>query len=162
MFKISRMRKSHIPAVAKMMGECYEKNYFEDDIFVEKSIKSYPKGCLVLIANREIAGYIFFHPFMNNKIKKLNTPYKKSAAHNCMYIHDLAIRKKYRRKGLSNLLLKKVNHASKNMNLDMQALVAVQHTEKFWEKHGFIAAKKIDYYGKKASCMKKSIDSLIN
>jgi GNAT superfamily N-acetyltransferase len=54
-----------------------------------------------------------------------------------MYIHDLAVLRSHRGRGLARLLLTEVFRVAEELGLKRFGLVAVQNSEAFWQRWGF-------------------------
>jgi GNAT superfamily N-acetyltransferase len=110
-------------------------------------MEAYPKGCIGAFIGNQLAGYVFFHPYFEDRVKVLDSALELSGDEDCMYLHDIAVRKKHRGSGLSGFLLEEFNQNTVNKAFNVQCLVSVKSSRSFWERHGFKKVKKITGYG---------------
>ncbi|WP_431289447.1 GNAT family N-acetyltransferase [Roseateles chitinivorans] len=83
-----------------------------------------------------------------------------------MYLHDLAVSPAGRAKRLGHKLVQQVVHRAQDMGLTQVALVAVQGSRAYWERHGFSDAEaplsdalieKLASFGSGATLMRRSL-----
>jgi len=121
-------------------------------------IAIYPQGCLGVNVDGNLAGYVIFHPYRENVVKPLDFSLDLDGTEDCMYIHDIAVRRRYRGMGLTRMLMERVDHESKRGGFDVQCLVAVQDSRDFWRKFEFRTVRIIERYGEgPAYYMKRSL-----
>ncbi|HLP79511.1 MAG TPA: GNAT family N-acetyltransferase [Acidobacteriota bacterium] len=158
MAQIRQLSNEHIERILAIQSECYPPELLEHDNTFRTMMQIYPTGCNGIFTD-DLAGYLFFHPFTDGKIKPLDTQLHLAGDENCMYIHDLAIRPSMQSKGYSTALLADCERITKENNFKTQALVAVQHSHSFWQKKGFVTVSEIDYHGLPAKYMRRIIPS---
>jgi GNAT superfamily N-acetyltransferase len=147
-----------INLVLEVQRDCYPLEYVESEETFNKIINVYPKSCLGICVHGFIGGYVFFHPYYEDKIKPLNFNLTLDGTEDCIYIHDLAVSSKYRGLGLTKLMMDKVDCETKKDGFTLQCLVAVQESKDFWERGGFRIVYKLEKYGLgPAYYMKRSI-----
>lgn len=150
--------KKEVDKILRIQRNCYKSEYIEGREIFERMIDVYPRGCIGVLVDTIFAGYIFFHPYFEGRPKPLNTMLRLNGKEDCMYLHDLAIDRKYRGRGLSKILMDEFNQETQKKGFKVQCLVSVQDSLGFWEKHGFKLDKIIKDYGyENAYYMKRSL-----
>jgi GNAT superfamily N-acetyltransferase len=145
-YTIEQLSKDNIEDLMLLEKECFSENLTEDKESFLSVSKKYPKGGVLLYCGEKIVGSLFFHPYMEGMIHDLNSKsIKITGNENCMYLHSFSIHPDFRGKGLAHILFDHFNKISLEEGYDLQALVAVQHSERFWMRYGFMAVKKFCY-----------------
>ncbi len=75
---------------------------------------------------------------------------------NCMYLHSFSVHPKYRGQGVTHILFDFFDKISKDDGYDVQSLVAVQNSERFWMKYGFESVRQISYGNAQAVYMTRT------
>jgi predicted acetyltransferase len=94
-------------------------------------------------------GYAISFPYYLGKSYPINTNYDIVENPNCWYIHDLCVVERFRKKGVAKMLAKEVINKSWNV----LALTAVQNSNSFWNKLGFLSFGSVDYCDQRAEYM---------
>ena len=145
-YTIKQLNKNNIGDLMLLEKECFSGELTETKETFLDAAKNYPKGALLLYCGKRIAGSLFFHPYAEGKVHELNSAgIKFSGKENCMYLHSFSIHPDFRGKGLAHILLEYFNNVSLEEGYDLQALVAVQSSERFWMEYGFDSVKQICY-----------------
>ena len=134
--------------VLDIQRECYGYELVERKETFENMVNAYPHGCIGVFAGNQLAGYVFFHPYFEDRIKVLDSGLELSGEEDCLYLHDIAVGGRYRGSGLSGFLLDAFDRDTVNKGFNVQCLVSVQASHSFWERHGFKTVEKITGYGK--------------
>lgn len=156
------MTLDEIEEVTKIQKLCYNKLFWESGDSFAGMIAVYPKGCIGLYVNDLLSGYVFFHPYHEDRIKPLNHVFELVGTEDCVYLHDLAILPNYRGLDLSRILTDIVDLETCNSGFVTQCLVAVQGSYTFWQKVGFKIIKEVENYGHHAYYMKRRIQCTSN
>lgn len=121
----------------------------EDDAVFEERLHLCPDGCWLLAADGYVAGYVFSHPVLLGSVPPLNSLLGRLAPDaDSFYIHDLALLPVARGSGAAPRIIEKlVNHATVNQFATM-SLVAVNSSQRFWEKRGFVLSDRPDLAAK--------------
>jgi ribosomal protein S18 acetylase RimI-like enzyme len=151
-----------IEEVTKIQKLCYNKLYWESCETFAGMVDVYPTGCIGLYVNDPLSGYVFFHPYQEDRVKPLNHVFKLDGTEDCVYLHDLAIHPNYRGLGLSKILMDLVDLETCNIDFVTHCLVAVQDSHSFWQRYGFKKIKEVENYGLHAYYMKRRIQSTPN
>lgn len=134
------MRVADLQAVAEI-SRIVHPNYPEDDPVFEERLTLYPRGCRVLVAGDGTHhGYILSHPW-DGPPPKLNTLLGAiPAANRRYYIHDLTILPAWRGTGVASVVVRELLTQARQDGFAAAALVAVNGSEGFWRRHGFVIA----------------------
>ena len=144
---INRIAPNEIASVLEIQRDCYGEGYIESGSTFTQMIAVYPQGCLGVSVDGVLAGYVFFHPFHENRVKPLDFSLALDGTEDCMYLHDLAVHQRYRGVGLTRALIESFDRETSCASFDVQCLTAVQGSRKFWRNHGFEVVRKIESYG---------------
>jgi ribosomal protein S18 acetylase RimI-like enzyme len=119
-----------------------------------------PSTCFVLIAERNIAGYLLSLPYPRLHYPALAqieaTPFQAQNLH----LHDLVIGKRFRGRGFAKCLLRKFNGAAKAEDYQSISLIAVAGSEPFWRAQGYERCTDIGFpagYGEQAVYMQMQL-----
>jgi ribosomal protein S18 acetylase RimI-like enzyme len=145
-YKIEPLTKHNIEDLILFDKECFTENFAEDKESILNAARNYPKGSLLLYCGEKIVGSLFFHPYVEGQVHELNSPKTNfSGNENCMYLHSFSIHPDFRGKGLTHILFDHFNEVSLAEGYDLQALVAVQNSKRFWMRYGFKPIREINY-----------------
>jgi GNAT superfamily N-acetyltransferase len=109
-----------------------ESNY----VFTERA-KLFPEGCLVLVEGDEVCGYAISHPIRSGQPPALDSLLGEIAPDaKQYYIHDLAIKSKFRSRGLAAECVGRILEVAKHF--ETTCLISVYGTAPFWARFGFL------------------------
>jgi len=112
--------------------------YFEaPDILAERHAL-YRNGTFILEIGTRIAGYVLSHPWRFAVVPALNNPLgaiPKDA--DTYYVHDIAVLPMARRVGAASEIVGGLIKHAEAGGFATASLVAVNHSQGFWERHGF-------------------------
>ena len=98
----------------------------------------FPVGCRVYVRDERVEGYLFSHPGILDNPPKLDTALHAIPENaDCYFIHDVVVAPNARGDGAGALMLAHAERVAAKMNFNFLALVAVQDSRGYWEKHGF-------------------------
>lgn len=131
------MTAADLPAVMAVAAEVHP-DYPEDEAVFAERLALYSAGCLCLAVSRAAAGYVLSHPWRPREVPALNALLGAIPADaTAYYIHDLALLPGMRGTGAaSEIIARLVDHA-RNSGFASMALVAVNASVGFWQRHGF-------------------------
>lgn len=129
-----------LKAVQDIAGVVHPDFYESPEVLAERQ-QLYRNGCYLLENGLRPAGYVLSHPWRAGALPALNEPLGAIPDDaSTYYIHDLALLPVARRIGAaSHIVSALVKHAEVGGFATM-SLVAVNGSQGFWEKHGFVAA----------------------
>ncbi|MFG6449157.1 GNAT family N-acetyltransferase [Roseateles sp. BYS180W] len=134
-----------VPVVLALQARCYGPQFLENaQAFEAKLQAAAGLHCSFLaLDEREPAralGYIISLPVQGHQLPELNAQALPAAARPCtLYLHDLAVSPEGRSQRVGAALLQQVIGRARDMGLQHMALVAVQGSTAYWERHGFEA-----------------------
>ena len=133
-----RMREEDV-ARANEVGNAIHVDFFEEEAVFQNRFALYPAGCFVLTAGDEIVGYGISHPWRLDSIPTLNTVIEKLPDNaSTYYIHDIAILPAYRSGGNAAHVVRLMAGQAEHDGFATMALVAVNGSRGYWERHGFV------------------------
>lgn len=147
-FKTRKINSKDYCEIENIANESYENNYFESKESLISKIENFPDGSFAIDLDG-IIGYIISFPYQLGTPFPINTNYEIIENPNCWYIHDVCVVNRFRKKGVATCLVKQILKESWNI----VALTAVQNSETFWQKFGFLSFKELNYCNKKANYM---------
>lgn len=122
--------------ILKIQEEAYLEIEPEDvDILKSKWLLS-PNTCAVYKEGDTILAYLLAHPWPSETPPKLHEKYPITASLN-LYLHDLALAKESRGKGIAKKLVTNLVDIAKAQGFNKILLVAVQNSSGFWSQFGF-------------------------
>lgn len=113
-------------------------DYPEDaSIFAERQ-RLAPTGCLSLIVNGQLGGYLISHPWRGLISPPLNTLLESlPAPPDQWYIHDLVVAPEERGKGHAQTGIALAEDAARKAGLRTLTLTSTRHALQFWARQGF-------------------------
>lgn len=135
---IRRLTVGDLGAVDRIQRLAYPPDFLEDaGVFADK-LAHYPVGCWVGEAGGSVVGYLISHPACFSAPPEWNKPLGvRREPPDCYFIHDLAVVPAHRGKGAAALLVASALSHAAERGFSTVALIAVQNSERFWERAGF-------------------------
>ncbi|EJT69604.1 hypothetical protein GGTG_13220 [Gaeumannomyces tritici R3-111a-1] len=125
-----------IPGILLVANEVHADLPEGDSVFEER-LRLFPEGCLVLADGGDIFGYALSHPIRRGQPPALDsllgliTP-----SADQFYIHDLAILRAWRGRGLAALCVERLLALGRRYTTT--SLISVYNTGAFWGRFGFL------------------------
>jgi len=129
-------------AEVQALADAIHLDHPEDAEVLVERLRLYPQGCLALEENGRLAGYALTHPWHFGRPPALNTRLR-AIPHDATtyYVHDVALLPDARGKGYAAQASEwLVRHAS-GAGFGNLSLVAVNNSQRFWERLGFRRTK---------------------
>ena len=123
--------------ILKIQEEAYVEIEPEDVNVLKSKWLSSPKTCAVYKVDNNISGYLLAHPWPSEIPPKLHEECPITASLN-LYLHDLALARESRGKGVAKKLVKNLIDIAKAQGFNKILLVAVQNSGGFWSNFGFL------------------------
>jgi len=113
-------------------------NFPEDaEVLAERQL-AYRDGAYFLEIGDRPAGYVLSHPWLFGDPPALNSRLGEiPASADTFYVHDLAILPVARRIGAASYILAALEKHARARRFATMSLVAVNQSQRFWERHGF-------------------------
>ncbi len=135
---VRELKAADIAQVLDVQKDAYREELLESGDTFSRIIAVFPRGCLGVFVESRLVSYVFSHPWRADRIVPLDDPRTALPVEaDCLYIHDLAVRKSYHGKGVGTCLVKALVSLAEDLGIQRLALVAVQESEAFWERWGF-------------------------
>jgi ribosomal protein S18 acetylase RimI-like enzyme len=126
-----------LPAVSRIAALVHPAFPESDAVLAERQ-QLYHNGAYLLEVNERPAGYVLSHPWKLDGLPELDkTLGKLPADPDTYYIHDLAVLPLARRIGAGSFILAALAKHAAAQGFASMSLVAVNGSQKFWERHGF-------------------------
>lgn len=164
---IRLINKSDLSAVVAIQDSCYGDELFEDASLIQRRLASQPDSCwLAENHSKEVLAYLFSYPARDKQVAALGSEFPRYTEAELLYLHDMAVGQNARSLGLASRLLGYAEQHAVALGFSRLALVAVQGSVPYWQKHGFVvvnlsspeAAKALaSYSGQNAMYMQKSL-----
>jgi ribosomal protein S18 acetylase RimI-like enzyme len=131
------MAPADLPA-AMAVAEQAHPDYPEDAAVFAERLALYSAGCLCLADDGGVAGYVLSHPWRPRAVPALNAllgaiPTDATA----FYIHDLALLPRTHGTGAASEVVARLIEHARAARFAIMALVAVNASAGFWQRHGF-------------------------
>jgi len=140
--------------LSQLSADCYSSNFHEG--FDNWASKVLARKTLSMYAEEDgkLIGYIIAFPYNSGLEVPLKGKIKENIEEDCIYIHDLGVKKEYRDRGIAKRLINTVLHKASKSGLKI-CLISVQDTVRFWEKNGFRMISEKTYGGETSYWMEK-------
>jgi GNAT superfamily N-acetyltransferase len=134
------MRRRDLAAVSDLAGRIHI-DYPEQPQVFEEKLQLFPHGCFTLQgADTSLVGYCFSHPWTRGLPPSLDRLLGQLPPRpDTYFIHDLAVDQTFRGKGGAALLLPVIATVTRLYRLEHMTLIAVNKSEGFWRRAGFVA-----------------------
>lgn len=143
---IRPLTAANLDAILTVQQDAYSPSLREEGSSYGCKIDAFPEGCLGAFERGELIAYIFAHPGLLEEIIPVNSSdITIPAVPSCIYIHDLAVRRAWRNRGIAKELLKSIFTLARSRGLHNIALVAVNGNESFWERYGLKKSFEVMY-----------------
>ncbi|MBE0368417.1 GNAT family N-acetyltransferase [Pseudoalteromonas aurantia] len=123
--------------ILNIQAEAYVEIEPEDVNILKSKWLLSPTTCAVYQAGDTISAYLLAHPWPSEIPPKLHEECPITASLN-LYLHDLALARESRGKGVAKKLVTNLVDIAKAQGFNKILLVAVQNSGGFWSKFGFI------------------------
>ena len=134
---IAPLTNLDLPAVMAIQDQAYpDVGHDSLEVFADK-LRVFPEGCWAVWLDGRVAGYLFSHPWMSWQATTLDEPLILPPKPDCYYLHDLAVATWAHGRGVARVLVQAALERAEQLELHLQALVAVHRSQRFWAQFGF-------------------------
>jgi GNAT superfamily N-acetyltransferase len=134
--EIRPLTREDLPLVLVVQEDCYPLSLLEDKEIFSCRLHLFPEGCLGAFDGGRLVGYVFSHPWSSGEIVPLHEPLEcLPETPDCVYIHDIAVLRPWRKRGIADLLLARLFDLAHSYRIVYVGLVAVNNSEPYWEKY---------------------------
>ena len=131
------------------IAEVVHQDFYESPAVLLEKRNLYPNGAHVLEIGERPVGYVLSHPYRLNAIPALNAPLGALPADaDTYYLHDLALLPVARRMGAAQFIAGVLAKHALARGFTTMSLVAVNGSEGFWARQGFLAQNIPELTGK--------------
>lgn len=135
-----------VPQVLEVQKDAYLPQLIESAETFVKKMQLFPRGCLGFFDEGKLLAYVFSHPWSGDQVVPLDCGLADlPEAPDCLYIHDLAVRRDSRSRRIGGQLVEALFSLAQTLRIRRFMLVAVQGSEGFWTRWGFIPQGSLDY-----------------
>lgn len=144
---------------------CYGEGFVESgDVFARRLAS--PANCsLVLERGGEVCAYLAAYRSVRGKVTPLHGDFEAVAQPDTLYLHDMAVLPAHAGQGLAGELLQPLWAQAASQGMRHSALVSVQGSQAYWERHGYVLQPLVDVaqiarlasYGEDAVYMVRSL-----
>jgi ribosomal protein S18 acetylase RimI-like enzyme len=138
MIQLKFLKTTDIADVLRIQDCCYTDIEPESFDSLQAKILASPSTCLIADSREGAVGYVIAVPIVYPSLPALNSPtFQLATGVDTLYIHDLAVDRAGRGKGVAQALVRASIDAAKRSGLSLACLVAIQNSQSFWEQFGF-------------------------
>lgn len=135
---INVITESSWDRIIEIQEEAYVEVPAEDVTILKSKWLAPPKTCTVYLNdNGNILAYLLAHPWTSDIPPKLHETISISKG-STLYIHDLALTQEAKGKNIAKKLVENLISHAKAQGFSKVLLVAVQNSNEFWAKFGFV------------------------
>lgn len=139
---VRRMRAADIDAVLDIQADCYTELIPESAESLLAKLAASPATCFIASSGPRQIGYLISIPWLRSSPPLLNASTCRLPGHpDCLYLHDLAVQPAARGANAGQLLIAAFMEQLAALRFDCAALVAVQGSAAYWQRHGFAAVE---------------------
>ncbi len=129
---------SDLPGLLAVQLACYGEGFVESAEVFARRLAS-PANCsLVLEQGGVVCAYLAAYRSVRNKVTPLHGDFEASSAADTLYLHDMAVSPACAGQGLARQLLQPLWAQATQQGLRHSALVSVQGTQPYWQRHGYV------------------------
>lgn len=137
--------EADLPSIVDIQRECYRPELIEAPETFRRKIEQFGAGCFGLEREGRIGGYVFCQPWKDGEILPLDDQGSIPSHCDCLYLHDLSVIPGWRGTGGAGALLAAVFGLARQLGYRRYGLVAVQSSEAFWRRQGFVPVREFEY-----------------
>ncbi len=116
---------------------CYGEGFVESGEVFARRLAS-PANCsLVLEQDGRVCAYLAAYRSVQGKVTALHGDFDAAAQPDTLYLHDMAVWPECAGQGLARALLQPLWNQARSGGLRHSALVSVQGSQAYWERHGY-------------------------
>lgn len=128
-----------VPGLMLVQRACYGDGYIESAEVYARRVENSGQCSLVWEQAGRIGAYLAAYDSVHGKVTPLHGDFEAAHLPDTLYLHDMAVLPELARQGLAQALVRSVWAAATARGLVQSALVAVQGSQGFWERHGYTA-----------------------
>jgi ribosomal protein S18 acetylase RimI-like enzyme len=130
---------SDLPGLLAVQLACYGEDFVESGEVFARRLASPVHCSLVLERAGVVCAYLAAYRSVRGKVTPLHGDFEATPHADTLYLHDLAVRPDCAGQGLARALLEPMWNQARAEGLQHTALVSVQGSEAYWQRHGYTA-----------------------
>ena len=128
-----------LPGLLDVQRACYGDDYVESAEVFARRLASPAQWSLVLEDDGRVCAYLAAYGSLLGKVTPLHGDFEAVPQPDTLYLHDMAVLPPLAGRGLARALLDPLWRQAQARGLRQSALVSVQGSQGFWERHGYAA-----------------------
>jgi ribosomal protein S18 acetylase RimI-like enzyme len=164
-FQVRALSADDLPGLLEVQLACYGADYAESGEVFARRLASAAHCSLALEQGGRVRAYLAAYRSRMAKITPLHGDFEAVEQPDTLYLHDMAVHPEAAGQGLARALLAPLWERARAEGLCHTALVSVQGSRGYWERHGYAAhalaspqqQKHLDSYGEGALYMVRAL-----
>ena len=128
-----------LPGLLAVQHACYGEGFVESAEVFARRLANPAQCSLVLKDGGRVCAYLAAYDSMLGKVTPLHGDFEVVPQPDTLYLHDMAVLPPLAGRGLARALLDPLWRQAQARGLRQSALVSVQGSQGFWERHGYAA-----------------------
>ena len=144
MAELRPMMPDDVRAVLAIQAECYVPALIEDESSIRARLDASPDSAWVVEDDAGVCAYLVAYRSAVGKVTPLGGAFEVAATPATLYLHDLAVARRARGRGVAQALVRLAGVQACAEGLAHSSLVAVQASREFWQKRGYAVVSELD------------------
>jgi len=136
---VRALNLTDLPGLLAVQRACYGEGYVESAEVFARRLASPAHCSLVLEDGGRVCAYLAAYDSLLGKVTPLHGDFEAVPQADTLYLHDMAVLPLLAGRGLARALLDPLWRQAQARGLRQSALVSVQGSQGFWERHGYAA-----------------------
>ena len=128
---------SDVPAVMSIQRACYGSQLMEPASVYQRRLQSKGHCSLAATVNDELVAYLAAYWSQPGVVTPLHGDFQCYEQPTVLYLHDMAVAPHMAGYGLARSLLLTIKHMARERAIGLSALVSVQDSREYWQRHGY-------------------------
>lgn len=126
-----------LPGLLEVQRACYGAGFVESAEVFARRLASPAQCSLVLEDGARVGAYLAAYDSCLGKVTPLHGDFEAVPQPDTLYLHDMAVLPEWAGRGLARALLEPLWAQAGTRGLRQSALVSVQGSQGFWQRHGY-------------------------
>lgn len=126
-----------LPGLLAVQLACYGAGFVESTEVFARRLASADNCSLVLEHGGQVCAYLAAYRSVRGKVTPLHGDFDPAPQADTLYLHDMAVLPAFAGQGLAQALLTPLWQCARSDGMGQSALVAVQGSQRYWERHGY-------------------------
>ncbi|HAU57376.1 MAG TPA: GNAT family N-acetyltransferase [Comamonadaceae bacterium] len=128
-----------LPGLLAVQHACYGEGFIEGAEVFARRLANPAQCSLVLEEGGRVCAYLAAYDSVLGKVTPLHGDFEVVPQADTLYLHDMAVLPQLAGRGLARALLEPLWRQAQARSLRQSALLSVQCSRGFWERHGYAA-----------------------